>query len=202
MSAAGSERPVVVGMSGASGAIYGIRILEVLRELGVETHLVASRWAQATIRAETRYRPADVLALAAHAYAEDDLDALPASERFSSAGMVVAPCSMRTLAALSHGLCDNLVQRAAEVHLRQGRRLVLLVRESPLSVIHLENMLRVASAGAIVAPPAPAFYSRPASLAELVDHTVGRLLDLLGLHNELVRRWGEGRSPQLRQVEI
>ena len=190
--------PVVVGMSGATGAIYGIRLLEV----GVETHLVVSRWADATILTETSYKPAAVRALAAQVYDEDDLGAPLADPSFPTAGMLVAPCSMRTLAAVANGVCENLLQRAAEIHLQERRRLILLARESPLSVIHLDNMLRVARAGAIVAPPVPAFYARPATLDEMVDHTVGRALDQLGVAHELVRRWGERRrSARLRSVE-
>lgn len=194
------DLPVLVAMTGATGAIYGIRLLEVLRELEVETHLVVSRWAEATIKTETDRRVAHVRALASVVYDEDDLAAPPASSAFVTAGMVVAPCSMRTLAAVANGLSDNLVQRAAAVHLQEGRRLLLLARESPLSVIHLENMLRVAKAGAVVAPPVPAFYAKLHSLDEMVDHTVGRALDQLGVEHERIRRWGERRAV-LRAVE-
>ena len=190
--------PVVVAMTGATGAIYGVRLLETLRELGAETHLVVSRWAEATIVAETDRRPEQVRALATRAYDEHDLGAPPADGSFATSAMVVAPCSMRTLAAVANGLSDNLVERAAEVHLQERRKLVLLVRETPLSVIHLENMLRVARAGAVVAPPVPAFYARLRSLDEMVDHTVGRVLDQLGLEHERIRRWGERR---LRTVD-
>jgi flavin prenyltransferase len=200
MSERSSELPVLVAMTGATGAIYGIRLLEVLRELEVETHLVVSRWAEATIKTETDRRVDDVRALASVVYDEDDLAAPPASSAFVTAGMVVAPCSMRTLAAVANGLSDNLVQRAAAVHLQEGRRLLLLARESPLSVIHLENMLRVAKAGAVVAPPVPAFYAKLHSLDEMVDHTVGRALDQLGVEHERIRRWGERRAV-LRAVE-
>ena len=195
-----SELPVLVAMTGATGAIYGIRLLEVLREVEVETHLVVSRWAEATIKTETDRRVDDVRALASVVYDEDDLAAPPASSAFVTAGMVVAPCSMRTLAAVANGFSDNLVQRAAAVHLQERRRLLLLARESPLSVIHLENMLRVAKAGAVVAPPVPAFYARLRSLDEMVDHTVGRALDQLGVEHERIRRWGERRAV-LRAVE-
>ena len=194
------ERPILVGMTGATGAIYGIRVLETLHDLGVETHLVVSRWAEATIKTETDRRIADVCALASVVYDEEDLAAPPASSAFATAGMIVAPCSMRTLAAVANGLSDNLIQRAAEVHLKEGRKLVLLVRESPLSVIHLENMLRVAKAGAVVAPPVPAFYAKLRSLDDMVDHTVGRALDQLGVEHERIRRWGERRAV-LRPVE-
>ena len=202
MSTTPDALPVVVGMSGATGAIYGIRLLEVLRDVGLETHLVVSRWADATILTETSYKPAAVRALAAQVHEEDDLGSPLADPSFPTAGMLVAPCSMRTLAAVANGVCENLLQRAAEIHLQERRRLILLARESPLSVIHLDNMLRVARAGAIVAPPVPAFYARPATLDEMIDHTVGRALDQLGVSHELVRRWGERRrSARLRSVE-
>ncbi|MCZ7587350.1 MAG: UbiX family flavin prenyltransferase [Gaiella sp.] len=194
------ERPVLVAMTGATGAIYGVRVLETLRDLGVETHLVVSRWAEATIRTETDRRPDEVRALATAVYDEDDLAAPPASSVFETAGMIVAPCSMRTLAAVANGLSDNLIQRAADVHLKEGRKLLLLVRESPLSVIHLENMLRVAKAGAVVAPPVPAFYAKLRTLDDMVDHTVGRALDQLGVEHERIRRWGERRAV-LRPVD-
>jgi len=200
MTEVGVERPILVAMTGATGAVYGVRVLETLRDLGVETHLVVSRWAEATIRTETDRRPEDVRALATAVYEEDDLAAPPASSAFPTAGMIVAPCSMRTLAAVANGLSDNLIQRAAEVHLKEGRRLLLLVRESPLSVIHLENMLRVAKAGAVVAPPVPAFYAKLRSLDDMVDHTVGRALDQLGVEHERIRRWGERRAV-LRPVD-
>lgn len=194
------ERPIVVAMTGATGAIYGVRVLEILRELDVETHLIVSRWADATIRTETDRSPADVRALASVVHDEDDLGAAPASSALRTAGMIVAPCSMRTLAAVANGLSDNLIQRAADIHLKEGRKLLLLARESPLSVIHLENMLRVAKAGAVVAPPVPAFYAKLRSLEDMVDHTVGRALDQLGVEHERIRRWGERRAV-LRSVE-
>jgi len=194
------DRPLLVAMTGATGAIYGVRLLETLYELGVEAHLIVSRWAEATIKTETERRPEDLRALAAVVYDEGDLAAPPASSAFETAGMIVAPCSMRTLAAVANGLSDNLIQRAADVHLKERRKLVLLVRESPLSVIHLENMLRVAKAGAVVAPPVPAFYAKLRSLDDMVDHTVGRALDQLGVEHERIRRWGERRAV-LRPVD-
>jgi 4-hydroxy-3-polyprenylbenzoate decarboxylase len=196
----GTRLPVVVGMTGATGAIYGIRILELLREVGVETHLVVSRWADATILTETDWKPAEVRALADRAWDEDDLSSPLAEGEVATAGMIVSPCSMRTLAAIANGFCDNLIQRAAEHHLAERRRLVLLARESPLSAVHLENMLRVARAGAIVAPPVPAFYARLRSLDDMVDHTVGRALDQLGVEHDRIRRWGERRAA-LRPVD-
>ncbi len=200
MTEASYDRPLLVAMTGATGAIYGVRLLETLYELGVEAHLIVSRWAEATIKTETERRPEDLRALAAVVYDEEDLAAPPASSAFETAGMIVAPCSMRTLAAVANGLSDNLIQRAADVHLKERRKLVLLVRESPLSVIHLENMLRVAKAGAVVAPPVPAFYAKLRSLDDMVDHTVGRALDQLGVEHERIRRWGARRAV-LRPVD-
>src|SRR5512132_1722977 len=151
-------------MTGATGAVYGIRLLETLRELGIGTHLVVSRWAEATIRTETDTPLEEIRALATVVHEESDLTALPGRPDFATAGMVIAPCSMRTLAAVARGLTENLIQLAAGAHLRERRRLVLLVRESPLSVVHLENMLRAARAGAVIAPPLSAFYARLESL--------------------------------------
>ena len=193
-------RPVLVAMTGATGAIYGVRVLEMLGEQGVEAHLIVSRWAETTIRTETDLKLEQVHELAARVYEEGDLSAPPSGSSFATAGMIVVPCSMRTLAAVANGLSDNLVQRAAEVHLKERRKLVLLVRESPLSVIHLENMLRLARAGAVVAPPVPAFYARLRSLDDMVDHTAGRALDQLGIEHERIRRWGERRAA-LRPVD-
>lgn len=194
MSGASDPLPLVVAMTGATGAIYGIRALEALRAAGVETHLVISGWAERTIVAETDRKPAEVRALATHVWDEDDLDAPPASGSLLTRGMLVAPCSMRSLAAIAHGISENLIHRAAEVTIKERRKLLLLVRESPLSVIHLENMLAVARAGALVVPPVPAFYARPRTIAEMVDHTVGRVLDHFGVPHDLVRRWGERRT--------
>lgn len=186
--------PLVVAMTGATGAIYGIRILQVLRQAGVETHLIMSEWARRTIVAETEWRPEEVLALADRSYEEHEELAPPSSGSLLTMGMIVAPCSMRSLAAIANGISENLIHRAADVAIKEGRRLLLLVREAPLSVIHLENMLRVARAGAIVVPPVPAFYARPRTLEEMVDHTVGRVLDQFGIEHGLVRRWGERRA--------
>lgn len=193
--------PIVVAMTGATGAIYGIRLLEALSASGVETHLVISAWAERTIVAETAWKPAEVRRLADHVYAEGDLEAPPGREGFASRGMVVAPCSMKSLAAIANGITENLIHRAAELALEEQRRLLLLVRESPLSVIHLENMLRVARAGALVMPPVPAFYAKPKTLNDMVDHTVGRMLDHFDVGHELVRRWGERRGTWTPRIE-
>lgn len=182
---------LVIGMTGASGAIYGVRTLEALRDAGVETHLIITRWAAETIRVETNRRPEEVKALACHSYDEDDLAAPVSSGSFKTAGMVVIPCGMKTLSSIANGFAYNLVCRAADVTLKEGKRLALAVRETPLSVIHLENMLKVARAGAIVMPPIPAFYSKPESVDDIVDSFVARLLDLLGIgHSIHGHTWG------------
>lgn len=181
---------IVVAITGATGAIYGIRLLEVLRDLEVETHLILSRWGQKTIEIETSWKVEEVRALAAVNYREDQLEAAVASGSFRHEGMVVAPCSMKTLSNIAHGLASNLVGRAADVTLKEGRKLILVPRETPLNAIHLENMLRLARLGAVILPPMPAFYHRPRTLEDLVDHLVGRILDQLGLEHNLYRRWG------------
>lgn len=183
---------LVIGMTGATGAIYGVRLLEALRDSPLESHLVVSEWARKTIAIETGYRPEEVFALADRTYREDNQAAAISSGSFVTEGMIIAPCSVKTLAAVANGFADNLVARAADVTLKEQRRLVLLVRESPLNVIHLENMLKVARAGAVVVPPVPAFYARLESLDDMVNHTVGRLLDLFRIEHSLVRRWGDG----------
>jgi flavin prenyltransferase len=182
---------IVVGISGASGAIYGVRLLEVLaaRE-DVETHLVMSAGAETTIRYETGREPEDVAALADVTYGERHLAASLASGTFITHGMVVAPCSMRTLSGVANSAADNLLVRAADVHLKERRPLVLVVRETPLHAGHLRLMSEATAAGAIILPPVPGFYQRPQTVADIVDHTVGKVLDLLGFHDhELFRRW-------------
>lgn len=185
---------LIVGITGATGAIYGIRLLEALKGGPVETHLVMSDWARKTIAIETGRSPSDVLALADRTYRPDNQAAAISSGSFRTLGMVIAPCSMKTLAGIANGFADNLVSRAADVQLKEGRKLVLLARESPLNAIHLENMLKLARAGAVVAPPCPAFYAHLTSLDDMVDHTVGRLLDQFDIEHSLVRRWGESVS--------
>jgi polyprenyl P-hydroxybenzoate/phenylacrylic acid decarboxylase-like protein len=192
--------PLVIAMTGATGVIYGIRLLEFLKEARVETDLVMSLWAKRTIIAETDKKPADVASLATRTWEEHDLTAPVASPAFATRGMIVAPCSMRSLGAIATGISDNLVHRAADVTLQLGRKLLLLVRESPLSVIHLENMLRVAKAGGMIVPPVSSFYARPRSLEDAVDHTVGRVLDQFGMHGPSIRRWGDKLSMDDRRV--
>lgn len=183
-------RRIVVGISGASGAVYGVRLLQALRQAGqVQTHLVVSDAAWRTLEHELGLDRARVQALADVVHALDDVGASIASGSFAAHGMVVAPCSMRTLAAIAHGLADNLLTRAADVMLKERRRLVLMVRETPLHLVHLRNMTTVTEMGAICCPPMPAFYQRPASLDELVDHSVARVLDLLDVPHQLSARW-------------
>jgi len=187
---------LIVGISGSSGAIYGIRLLEVLRqEHAAETHLVISSAAERTIAWETRYSLDEVRKLADHWYPNDDLGAELSSGSFQTAGMVIAPCSVKTLGSLAAGICDNLLARAADVTLKERRRLVLLARESPLNLVHIRNMETLTEMGAIVAPPVPAFYNHPRSVDDIVNHTVGRVLDLFGLDIGLVKRWEGMRQP-------
>lgn len=186
---AGAPGKIVVGITGATGAILGIRLLEALKALGVETHLIVSRWARATIQMETDYAVRDVLDLATKVYSERDQAAAISSGSFRTEGMVVVPCSMKTLAAIRMGYADELVVRAADVTLKECRRLVIVPRESPLSAIHLENMLALTQAGAQMLPPMPAFYNRPASTDDIVNHIVARILDQFGLDNDLTVRW-------------
>ncbi len=194
-------RRIVVAITGASGAIYGVRLLEALREIdGCESHLVLSSAGGLTASQELDLSRADIESLADVVHGSRDIGATIASGSFATLGMVVAPCSMKTLASIAHGLADNLVARAADVVLKERRRLVLLTRETPLNLAHLRNMVTVTEMGAIVCPPVPAFYNRPETIAELVDHTVARVLDLFELeHHVQVRRWpglrGSDESP-------
>lgn len=186
---------LVVAITGSTGAAYGVAMLTALAELGIETHLVVSRWAEVTIQRETGRTVRDIASLASVVHARDNQGAPIASGSFRHDGMIVAPCSMKTLAAIRHGYADGLVARSADVALKERRRLVLLVRETPLNEIHLENMLALTRMGAIMAPPVPAFYSNPETIADLVDHTVGRVLDLFGLDAPALRRWN-GLRPE------
>lgn len=181
---------LVLAISGSSGAIYGVRLVQELARAGVEVHLILSAWAEKTISVETPFTPEQVRSWAAQCYPYADVSSRPASGSFRSDGMAIVPCSMRTLAAVAHGLADNLVARAADVHLKEGRKLVLAPRETPLSAIHLENMLKLARLGVAIMPPVPAFYGHPKTIEDLVDHFVGRVLDRFGLEHELYRPYG------------
>lgn len=185
---------LVVAISGASGAVYGVRALEVLRKLKVETHLIVTDAARDTIRLETPFKPRYVEGLATRTHRVGDLTSAVASGSFETDGMAVIPCSMKTLAGVAAGYSDNLLLRAADVTLKERRPLVLVVREAPLSLIHLENMVAVTRAGAIVLPAMPAFYSRPKTVDDLVDQVVGKALDLLGVKSSLFKRWGATTS--------
>lgn len=189
-----SGQRLIVGISGASGVIYGIRALQLLGAMGIETHLVMTRSAQITLAHESSLKLADVQALASVVHRVEDIGASISSGSFATLGMLVAPCSIRSLSEIATGVTSNLLTRAADVVLKERRRLVLMVRESPLHLGHLRSMTQVTEMGAIVAPPVPAFYSRPESLDDLIDHSVGRALDLFGLDAGVVRRWGESAT--------
>lgn len=181
---------VIVAITGATGSIYGITLLEELKRLNIETHLILSRWAEENILMETGYTPEQVRKLATNNYHDEEMSAPIASGSFLYRGMVVAPCSMKTLAAIATGLADNLVARSADVCIKEGRKLILMPRETPLSPIHLENMLKLSRLGVTIMPPVPSFYQHPKTITDLVKQTVGRVLDLLGIENHLVKRWG------------
>lgn len=192
-----APKRLIVGISGASGAIYGVRLLEVLRESGIQTHLVMSRAAQVTLATETSLKVSQVEQLATVVHSNQDIGAACSSGSFETLGMVIAPCSIKTMSEIASGVTAHLLSRAADVTLKERRRLVLLLRETPLHLGHIRTMAAVTEAGAIVFPPVPAFYARPASLEDMVDHTIGRVLDLFEISNGLVRRWtGEKSRPK------
>ncbi|HVG55140.1 MAG TPA: UbiX family flavin prenyltransferase [Vicinamibacterales bacterium] len=180
---------VIVAITGATGAIYGVRILQRLREAGVETHLVISRWGARTLLHETSFSREQVESLASVTYAPADMGAAISSGSFRTDGMVIAPCSAKTLAAVAHGFGENLIHRAADVILKERRKLVMVVREAPLSDIHLENMLKLSRMGTVILPPLPAFYNHPRTVDDVIDHTVSRVLDQFGLDVGGVERW-------------
>ena len=194
---------LIVGITGATGVMYGVRLLEQLRDAGVETHLVISRWGARTLAHETPYSREQVEALAHTAYAPGDMGAAISSGSFQTAGMIVVPCSAKTLGAIAHGYGDGLIHRAADVVLKERRKLLLGVRETPLSDVHLENMLKLSRMGAVILPPMPAFYNNPRSLADIVEHTVARMLDQFGVEVPGTQRWsGEmGVGPGVRVSE-
>ncbi len=186
-----APRRLAVGITGASGIIYGLRMLDALRELKVESHLVMSKAAALTLQSETDLSLADVMDRADVAYRSGDVGAAIASGSFRTLGMVVAPCSVRTWSEIASGVTSSLLTRAADVTLKERRRLVLMIRETPLHLGHLRQLTQLAEMGAIIAPPVPAFYANPENLDVMVDQSVGRVLDLFGLNWALVRRWGE-----------
>jgi len=187
---------IVVGMSGATGAIFGIRILEALRDLKIETHLVMTKWAKTTIALETGYSVEDVKKLASVVHAPDNQAASISSGSFRVDGMIVAPCSMKTLAAIRTGYAEDLLARAADVTLKERRKLVLIAREAPLNDIHLENMLFLSRMGAVIMPPVPAFYNHPQTIDDFVNHIVARTLDQFGIDNTLTKRWKDPDQPE------
>ena len=192
----GPLRRLVVGITGATGAIFGVRLLRALRAANVESHLILSRWGQQTVEHEAGLNLAQLRELAAVVHGAANMAATISSGSFLTDGMVIAPCSMRTLAAIASGNGENLVHRAADVVLKERRKLVLLVRETPLSEIHLENMLKLARIGVTILPPMPAFYNKPQTIAELVDHVVSRVLDQFGIPADFAKRWdGEMSLP-------
>jgi 4-hydroxy-3-polyprenylbenzoate decarboxylase len=183
---------LIVAITGATGSIYGIRLLQMLQETGIESHLVLSRWGARTVEHETGYCSEEIQAMATCFHGAQDMGAAISSGSFLTRGMVVCPCSVRSLGAIAHGHADTLIHRAADVILKERRKLVLVVREAPLNDIHLENMLKLSRMGVVIFPPVPAFYHQPQSIGELVDHTVMRVLDQFGLHLETAPRW-EGK---------
>lgn len=191
MSNPGHPQPrLIVGITGASGVVYGVRLLQALRGLPVETHLVMTKTAEVTLAHETDFKVKDVKALADAVHSPADLAAPVSSGSFRTMGMVIAPCSMRSLGEIATGISTSLLTRAADVVLKERRKLVLMVRETPLHAVHLRNMVTVAELGAVVAPAMPAFYSRPTTVDDIVNHSVGRLLDLFDLDAGIVKRWG------------
>lgn len=182
---------LVVGISGASGVIYGVRLLQMLRDLPIETHLVMSKSAEVTLAYETDFKVAQVKGLAQHCHNIGDMAAPLSSGSFKTLGMIVAPCSVRSVAEMASGVTTSLLTRAADVILKERRRLVLMVRETPLHLGHLRNLAALTEMGAIIAPPMPAFYNRPKTLEDMIDHNLGRVLDLFGLDTGKVKRWGE-----------
>jgi len=184
------NRKFVVGVSGASGVIYGIRLLEVLKKEKIESHLIMTPAAKITISAETNYSALSVEKLASKVYRYNDIAAVISSGSFKTDGMILIPCSMHTLGALASGVSDNLLLRAAEVTMKEHRPLVLVPRETPLSLIHIENMARLARAGVIILPAMPGFYGHPKSVSDMVNHLVGKVLDIMGVEHNLFKRWG------------
>jgi 4-hydroxy-3-polyprenylbenzoate decarboxylase len=187
--------PLLVGISGASGVLYGIRLLEALRQLGIPSHLVMSRSAEVTLALETTLKLSDVHGLADVVFNQTDIAAAPSSGSARYRGMIVAPCSIRSMSEIATGVTSSLLTRAADVTLKERRRLVLMVRESPLHTGHLRTMTALSEMGAIIAPPVPAFYAAPATIEDLVDHTIGRVLDLFEIDTGRVTRWGDPAQP-------
>lgn len=192
--AATAKPRMIVGISGASGSVYGVRLLELLKACGIETHLILSRAAQVTMAYETDHKVADVARLASVVHSNNDIGAACSSGPFKTLGMIVAPCSIKTMSEIATGNTGNLISRAADVALKERRRVVLLLRETPLHIGHIRSMAAVTESGAIVYPPVPAFYAMPKSLDDMVDHTLGRVLDLFDIDVGTVRRWSGDKA--------
>lgn len=190
-----SALPLIVGITSASGSIYGVRLLEMLKKLEIETHLVMTKAAALTLQQELEMTPSEIQKLASVSYAPMDISAVIASGSFLSQGMIIAPCSIRTMSSIAYGMTDSLISRAADVVLKERRKLILMVRETPLHLGHLRTMTALSEMGAIIAPPLPAWYLRPQSLQEMVDHTVSRIFDLLGIELGDVLRWNGLKKP-------
>ena len=181
---------MLIAITGASGAQIAVRLLEILKEKGIKVELIISKIAEVIINTETEYTVSDIRKLATENYDFNDLTAAPASGSYKFDAMVIVPCTMKTLAAIANGFADNLITRAADVAIKEKRKLILVVRESPFSAIHLENMLKLARLGVVIAPPIPSYYIKPESVEELIEHSVGRILDQLGIESD-IKRWGD-----------
>src|SRR5713226_614486 len=197
----GRPTRLIVGITGATGTIFGVRLLQMLQGSGVETHLVMSKWGARTLVHETDYTVEQVQRMATTSYPVGDQGAAISSGSFLTLGMVVAPCSMGTLAAIANGLADNLVHRAADVILKERRKLVLVVRESPVHEIHLENMLKLSRMGVIILPPVPAFYNHPQNLDDMVNHVTMRILDQFDIHLDVMNRWDGTMLSSAKSIE-
>jgi len=192
---------LIVGITGATGTIFGVRLLQMLHGSGIETHMVMSKWGARTLIHETDYTVEQVQGIATHSYQIGDQGAAISSGSFITLGMVVIPCSMRSLAAIANGLADNLVHRAADVILKERRKLVLVVRESPLNDIHLENMLKLSRMGVVILPPVPAFYNHPQNLDDMINHVTMRILDQFDIHLDVMIRWDGTMLTGTKSVE-
>ena len=195
-----TAKKLIIGLTGATGTIFGVRLLEVLAKTNIETHLIVSKWAQQTLEHETSYSLDNLKDLATETYNSGDMGAKVSSGSFQTDGMVIAPCSLRSVASITHGLADHLVHRAADVILKEKRTLVVVAREIPLSTIHLENLLKLSRMGAIVLPPMPAFYNHPQNLNDMVDHIVMRILDQFHVTRDLVARWDGRMQKKIERI--
>lgn len=195
-----NEKRIVVGITGGSGVIYGIRMLEKLKELEVETHLIISKWGEKTMLVETPYTLDEVKKMATVYYENDNLAASISSGSFRVDGMIIAPCSMKSLAEIATGVTSDLVTRSADVMLKERKKLILMTRESPLNLIHIRNMETAALAGAVIFPPVPAFYNKPQTIDDIIDQTVGRVLDQFDLTPDWIKRWGV--APKKQKVKV